>query len=196
MEKRKQRGNEINEVVFPLSESLTALPQSYRSFIETLKNKIRRERLNVILSANSSMIMMYWRIGKSILEQQHAEGWGTKVIDRMSYDLKEEFSEMSGFSPRNLKYKRKFAEAWPDIEIVQRTVAQIPWRSNITLLDKINEPELRLWYTQKTIENGYGKDMLVFQIETKLHKREGNVVSNLSYKTEVLCGNRAENRKI
>ncbi|MFA6335322.1 MAG: PDDEXK nuclease domain-containing protein, partial [Bacteroidales bacterium] len=73
---------------------------------------------------------------------------------------------------------RKFAEAWPDIKIVQRTVAQIPWRGNITLLDKLKEPELRLWYAQKTIENGFGKDMLVFQIESKLHLREGNSVSN------------------
>lgn len=85
---------------------------------------------------------------------------------------------MYGYSPRNLKYMRKLAQEWPDVEIVQRTVAQIPWRSNITLLDKIKEPELRLWYAQKTIENGFGKDMLVFQIESNLHLREGNAVSN------------------
>ncbi len=78
----------------------------------------------------------------------------------------------------NLKYMRKFAEAWSDIEIVQRTVALIPWRSNITLLDKLKEPALRLWYAQKTIENGYGKDMLVFQIESQLHNREGNALNN------------------
>lgn len=73
---------------------------------------------------------------------------------------------------------RKFAESWANIEIVQRTVAQIPWRSNITLLDKIKEPELRLWYAKKTIENGFGKDMLVFQIESKLHIRQGNAITN------------------
>jgi predicted nuclease of restriction endonuclease-like (RecB) superfamily len=121
---------------------------------------------------------MYWNIGKSIIARQSAEGWGTKVIDRMSYDLKDEFPDMSGFSPRNLKYMKKFAEAWPDIEIVQRTVAQIPWRSNITLLDKLKEPKLRLWYAEKTLERGFGKDMLVFQIESSLHVREGNSVSN------------------
>jgi hypothetical protein len=52
-----------------------------------------------------------------------------------------------------------FAEAWPDFELVQRTVALIPWRSNITLLDKLTEPELILWYAKKTIENGFFKDM-------------------------------------
>lgn len=84
---------------------------------------------------------------------------GTKIIDRLSFDLKETFPEETGFSPRNLKYMRKFAEAWTDFEIVQRTVALIPWRINITLLDKLKEPSLRLWYAQKTIENGFGKDM-------------------------------------
>jgi predicted nuclease of restriction endonuclease-like (RecB) superfamily len=96
----------------------------------------------------------------------------------MSYDLKTEFPDMNGFSPRNLKYMRKFAEAWSDFEIVQRTVAQIPWRSNITLLDKLKDSEQRLWYAQKTVENGFGKDMLIFQIETKLHERQGMAIQN------------------
>ena len=96
----------------------------------------------------------------------------------MSYDLKEAFPDMSGFSPRNLKYMRKFAETWTDFEIVQRTVAQIPWRSNITLLDKLNDNEIRLWYAQKVLEFGMGKDMLVFQIESQIHKRKGAVISN------------------
>ncbi len=75
---------------------------------------------------------------------------------------------------------RKFAETWTDIALVQRTVALIPWRSNITLLDKLNDQKLRLWYAQKTIENGFGKDMLIFQIDTKLHEREGKSTNNFS----------------
>ncbi len=177
-DKRKQRGKDMEKVVFPIAENLSAMPENYKLFIAKLKEQIKKERLKSVLSASSAMIVMYWNIGKSIIEQQNKEGWGSKVIDRMSHDLKEEFPDISGFSPRNLKYMRKFAQAWPDIQIVQRSVAQIPWRSNITLLDKLKEPELRLWYAQKTIENGFGKDMLVFQIESQLHIREGNAVSN------------------
>lgn len=129
--KRKQRGKEIDKVVFPIAENLSAMPDSYKSFIKQLKDQINKERLKAVLSVNSSMVMMYWNIGKSIIERQKSEGWGSKVIDRMSHDLKNEFPDMTGFSPRNLKYMRKFAEAWTDFEIVQRTVAQIPWRSNI-----------------------------------------------------------------
>lgn len=99
-----------------------------------IKERIQSERLRVTLSANAAMVLLYWDIGKVILERQEKQGWGAKVIDRLSCDLKTSFMDMSGFSPRNLKYMRKFVESWPDREIVQRTVAQIPWRSNLALL--------------------------------------------------------------
>jgi len=68
------------------------------------------------------------------------------VIDRLSHDLKTAFPDVSGFSPRNLKYMRKFADAWPDRAIMQQCVAQLPWRSNLTLWDKLSDPHIRLWY--------------------------------------------------
>ena len=88
---------------------------------------------------------------------------------------------MTGFSPRNLKYMRQFCEAWPDRAIVQRTVAQLPWRSNLTLLDKLDDPQIRLWYAQKALELGMGKDMLVFQIESRLHERQGQTSGMFVY---------------
>lgn len=175
---RKQRGQEKDQVVFPVPDTLLEMPDSYLGFIKEIRERIVKTRLETVVAANSAMILLYWEIGNAILQRQKNEGWGAKVIDRMSYDLKTAFSDMQGFSPRNLKYMRKFAEAWPDLEIVQRSVALIPWRSNITLLDKLTDPALRLWYAQKTIENGFGKDMLVFQIESQLHKRQGAALQN------------------
>jgi predicted nuclease of restriction endonuclease-like (RecB) superfamily len=179
-DKRKHRGKSRSQAVFPLPEVKFDLPEGYAGFIEELKNKIINERIKTVLSANAAMIMLYWEIGRSILHRQNAEGWGTKIIDRLSYDLKTMFPDMNGFSPRNLKYMRKFAQAWTDKEIVQRTVAQIPWRSNLTLLDKLDDPKLRLWYAQKTLELGLGKDMLKVQIETQLHLREGAALNNFN----------------
>ncbi|MDD2479339.1 MAG: DUF1016 N-terminal domain-containing protein, partial [Victivallaceae bacterium] len=89
------------------------MPADYPGFMKELKTRIRQERTKAVLAANSALVLMYWDIGNSILAKQRKSGWGTKVIDRMSADLKEEFPDMSGFSPRNLKYMRKFAEAWP-----------------------------------------------------------------------------------
>ena len=175
---RKQRGRTLNEVVFPFPDSLQNIPEGYTDFVTLVKERIANERIKTVLSANAALIVLYWEIGNWILERQQSEGWGTKVIDRISYDLKGAFPEMQGFSPRNLKYIRKFAEAWPDLELVQRCVALIPWRSNITLLDKLSDKDTRLWYARKTIELGLGKDMLVHQIENQLHKRQGAAITN------------------
>lgn len=94
-------------------------------FIEEIKKEIQNQRISVVLNADSSMICLYWNIGKAILQKQEEEGWGAKVIDRMAKDLKDAFPDMSGFSPRNIKYMRNFAECWPDFEIVQQVVAQL-----------------------------------------------------------------------
>ena len=175
---RKSRGRTRNEAMFPAPMGKNSLPADYGSVLDTLKDRIRSERLRVTLAANSAMVRLYWDMGNSILERQRQQGWGARVIDRLSHDLKTAFPDMSGLSPRNLKYMRRFAEAWPDREFVQRTVAQIPWRSNLALLDKLDKTEARLWYAQKVMENGWSRDVLVLQIESKLYQRQGKAVNN------------------
>ncbi len=182
MNKKKQERHHLGrskpEVILPAPMPTLALPDGYVLFLENLKERIAKERLKAVLSASTAMILMYWDFGNEILQRQKQEGWGAKVIDRLSYDLRQAFPQMQGFSPRNLKYMRKFAEAWPDPVIVQRTVALLPWRSNITLLDRLEDPETRLWYAQKALELGLGKDMLVHQIESRLHQRAGAALTN------------------
>jgi predicted nuclease of restriction endonuclease-like (RecB) superfamily len=176
--KRKSRGRNREEASFPVPLGETEMPDEYAAVLDELKNRIQSERLRVTLAANSAMVLMYWDIGKVILGRQERQGWGAKVIDRLSYDLKNAFPDMSGFSPRNLKYMRTFAEAWPEREIVQRTVAQIPWRSNLALLDKLEDHQTRLWYAYNTIENGWSRDILAMQIESNLHRRQGQAINN------------------
>lgn len=96
---------------------------------------------------------------------------GAKVIDRMIKDLKDAFPEMSGFSPINIKYMRKFAKKWPVFEIVQQVAAQIPWRTNRMLLDKLDSMERCVWYAHKTIENGWSSNVLELQIQRGLMER-------------------------
>jgi len=110
---------------------LKELPEDYGNFLKLIKQRVKAERIKVILSANASQILMYWDIGHDILFKQEQSGWGAKIIDRLAKDMKVSFPTMKGFSARNLKYMRKFAKEWKDREIVQRSVAQIPWRSNL-----------------------------------------------------------------
>lgn len=170
---RKATGRSKPGVLFPAPDALSNLPADYGVFLADIKAIVARERIKAVMTANAAMVLMYWDIGQAILLRQREEGWGARVIDRLAHDLKAAYPEMTGFSPRNLKYMRQFSEAWPDRAIVQRTVAQLPWRSNLTLLDKLSDPETRLWYAQKALELGMGKDMLVIQIDSRLHERQG-----------------------
>ncbi len=166
------------DLIMPVPPAKLDLPDGYGEFLSGIKQRVQTERLKAVFSANVAQILMYWDIGNDILGKQQSASWGAKVIDRLATDLKNAFPEMQGFSPRNLKYMRAFAEAWPDRALVQRTVALIPWRSNLTLLEKLKEPELRLWYAQQTRANGWSKDILALQIETNLHKRIGQSANN------------------
>ena len=88
-----------------------------------------------------------------------------------------EFPGMEGFSPRNLKYMRAFAQAWPDEPIVQEALAQITWYHNLTLIEKVKGREERLWYAQETVENGWSRNVLVHWIESDL-QRQGKASTN------------------
>lgn len=178
MDKRNHMGKATDEVIIPVAPIISEMSDTYLSFIDNIKNEIKKQRLSVVLSANASMICLYWNIGKAILNKQAEEGWGSKVIDRISKDINDAFPDMSGFSPRNIKYMRKFAEVWNDYEIMQRTAAQIPWRSNILLMDKLSNQDERVWYAQKTLENGWSRDVLALQVESRLIERRGKSVNN------------------
>ncbi len=153
-------------------------PNSYELFLADLKNRIQTARIKASLAVNQELILLYWQIGRDILERQEAEGWGSKVIAQLSKDLKREFPDMKGFSSRNLKYMRTFAEAWPELQIVQQLAAQIPWFHNCMLLEKVKAPDARRWYIQKTIEEGWSRNVLGMQIETDLYQRKGGAITN------------------
>jgi len=159
-------------------QPVAQLPAGYAELLESLKARIREAQVRAALSVNRELVLLYWHIGREILQRQQREGWGAKVIDRLALDLGREFPEMKGFSPRNLKYMRAFAEAWPEEQIVQEALAQITWYHNITLLEKVKDPGERLWYVQQTIEHGWSRNVLVHQIESKLYQRQGKAITN------------------
>lgn len=145
---------------------------SYLSTLNNLKKMIQKARYKASISANKELILLYWEIGNTIIEKQKANKWGSKFIDRLSEDLRKSFPGSSGFSNRNLKYMRKFALCYRKKSIVQPVVAQLPWRHNITLIEKLQSAEERLWYARAAYSNGWSRDSLVHQIEAGLYKRQ------------------------
>jgi len=128
-DERKYMGKNNNGVLMPVAPNISDVPDSYIDMRDTIISKIKESRFRCAVQVNSGMIELYWSIGNEILFRQKNEGWGAKVIDRLSKDLKETFPDMSGFSPRNLGSMKKFAANWSDFSIVQRVVAQILWRN-------------------------------------------------------------------
>ena len=157
---------------------LVPLPSDYTAWLAELKTRIHSAQQRASLAVNRELVLLYWQIGRDILDRQGREGWGTRVIERLAQDLRSAFPDMKGFSPRNLKYMRSFAEAWPDAEFVQQAAAQLPWFHLCTLIDKLKTPEERNWYLAKTIKHNWSRSMLVMQIETGLLARQGRALTN------------------
>lgn len=157
---------------------LTEPPAGYAAWLTELKIRIHTAQQRATLAVNRELVLLYWQIGRDILARQAEQGWGAKVIERLAEDLRLAFPEMKGFSPRNLKYMRAFAQAWPDEAIVQEALAQLPWYHHLALLDKLPDSETRRWYAAKAIEHNWSRNILVMQIETRLLERSGQAVSN------------------
>jgi len=120
--------------------------QLYERFVAGIKQRIRTAQIKAVLAANAELVLHYWDIGRDILASQKQEGWGAKVIDRLATDLQREFPTLSGYTVRNLKYMRAFAEVWHDRAIVHQLGAQIPWKHNCVLLDRVKDAATREFY--------------------------------------------------
>jgi predicted nuclease of restriction endonuclease-like (RecB) superfamily len=165
-------------VSFPVAPPPSTTPSGYAKAFGEIKRRVQQERLRVVLAANTAMVRLYWDIGRVILDRQESEGWGAKVIDRLATDLRAAFPDMKGFSPRNLKYMRAFAAAWPERAIVQEPLARIPWFHHIALMEKCSTPEVRLWYARRSAEQGWSHNILALQIDARAHARHGKALTN------------------
>ncbi|MCA1995475.1 MAG: DUF1016 N-terminal domain-containing protein, partial [Coleofasciculus sp. S288] len=162
----------------PKSGSLFPADENYTAFLRSLKERIQQAQIKAALAVNRELTLLYWQIGREILTRQRQEGWGAKIIDQLAKDLRREFPDVKGFSARNLKYMRAFAEAYPDEPFVQQVAAQIPWFHNCVLLDRVKDASERLWYTQQATITGWSRSILEIQIDTGLYRRQGGAITN------------------
>lgn len=157
---------------------LASAPDTYEAWVQSLKERIAGAQTRAALAVNRELVLLYWQLGREILDRQRRHGWGAKVVDRLARDLRHAVPDQKGFSPRNLKYMRAFAEAWPDEPFVQAPLAQITWYHNIAILEKVGDSERRAWYARQTIEQGWSRNVLVHQIDSGLYERQGRALIN------------------
>lgn len=161
-----------------MSKRIAAFPPDYADWLADIKNRVQAARSRAALAANAELIALYWQIGDDLLQRQQSANWGDKVLDRLASDLREAFPEMKGFSSRNLKYMRYFAEHCPRQAFGQQAAAQLPWFHVVTLLTKLADNGAREWYAQHAIAEGWSRATLEVQIRNSLHERQGKAVTN------------------
>jgi len=142
---------------------------NYFEILENVKAQIQNAQYKAVLGANRELILLYWNIGNVIIENSV---WGNKFIDNLARDIKLEFPNAKGYSVRNLKYMRKFAEFVSDEEVVQTLSAQLSWSHNSHLFDKSKSIDEYIWYAQQTIENGWSLSSLEYHTDTKTYQRQ------------------------
>jgi predicted nuclease of restriction endonuclease-like (RecB) superfamily len=152
----------------------------YAALLDDVKGRVRSAQVRASLSANRELVLLYWSIGRDILARQASLGWGAKVVDRLAADLGRTFPEMKGFSARNLKYMRAFAEAWPDADFVQQAAARLPWFHNVAVIERVKDLEARRFYVAACAEHGWSRNVLALQIDSRLHERQGRAPTNFA----------------
>lgn len=162
--------------------SYNLLHPEYQQLLTDLKARVATSRYKAALSVNQELTLLYHHIGRTILSAQEQEGWGSKVIDQLSKDLQSAFPDMKGFSRQNLKYMRKFAQVYPLNEIGQHPVNQMPWGHIVLLLYSGFDQKVQEFYINCTIKHGWSRSLLSRQIETALHSRQGQAISNFQQK--------------
>ncbi len=175
------------------------MDKEYKIWLINLKNKIRSAQLKASVAVNEQMIILYWEIGKSIVEKQTEQQWGSKIIEQMAKDLKNELPETNGFSRTNLFAMRQFYLFYKDFLIVHQVGGQlendlvqqavglitedsilckIPWGHHVSILGKCTTVEDAKFYIQQTIQNNWSRNVLAIQLETKLINRLGKAQNN------------------
>ncbi|MFF1819080.1 YhcG family protein [Kribbella sp. NPDC058245] len=155
-------------------------PRLVPDLLDRVSEHITTGHRRAVTAANRELLRSYWAIGREILARQSEEGWGASVIDRLSTDLKSRFPGATGYSPRNLRYMRTFAAAWPADAILQAPLAELPWYHQLALMSKLSEPDMRLWYAAAAVDRGWSRDMLATYIDARFHERAGKAITNFA----------------
>ena len=177
------------------------VPALYATLLADIKQRVRRAQVRAMLAVNAELIRLYWDIGRVIDERQQQEGWGPGVIPRLARDLHNDLPEEKGFSERNINQMLAFYREYAQLSFVQQPAAQIetepkvpqaaalftaelilalPWTHHAILMAKVKDPATRHWYMQAALEHGWSRSILVMQIETAAHQRQGRAASNFA----------------
>lgn len=160
----------------------------YKAWMVELKHRILRSQIKAAVKVNAELIRVYWELGKDIVEKQSDSKWGNSFFKELSLDLKDIFPDMEGFSITNLKYmKRMYLFYSQDDEIrhqlgdeFENQLFSIPWRHHVEIITKAKSIHEAWFYIQKTIENGWSRNVLLNMLDANLYDAQGKAVTNFA----------------
>lgn len=159
----------------------TAIPSEYRHWLETFKSRIRSAQIKAAVAVNTELIQLYWQLGQMLAERQENAQWGDAVVEQISLDLKAEFPSLTGFSKVNLHYMRRFYQFYQNADpFVQQLAEQIPWWYNMLIFTKSGSLETARFYLVATVQNHWSRAVLEVQMESRLHERQGQAITNFA----------------
>ena len=190
--------DKINDMA--LKELTITNDTEYQQWLRHLYDEIDRQRLKAMIQLNAATLQHYWWLGNDIVHKQKEQGWGAKVINQLSIDLQKHYGNDSGYSIRNLKYMKQFAEEYPDFpfvqvplaqlqkspilqarlanftvtadgEFVQVPLAQITWYHHISMISKVKDMAMRAFYITEASIQGWSRDIMMMQIENEYYKK-------------------------
>ena len=150
----------------------------YSDWLKEVKERIRQARIKVALAANSELLFFYWDLGKMMDEISATAQWGNNWLQKLSKDLRDEFSDMDGFSKTNLYNIKRLYLFYKADEIFHQLGGKIPWRHHVEIFTKAKSLPEAHFYIQQTIENGWSRDVLALQIKSQLYQRQGKSITN------------------
>ena len=167
---------------------LVKTDKDYASWIEELSRRYRKSQIKAATHVNSEMLQFYWSLGKDIVTLHAESRWGDKFIVSLSADLKTKLPGVKGLSETSIEYAKRFYLLYnkcftihPQVvgELQDNAIWHIPWGHHRYIIDKFfNEPEKAMFYVQKTLENGWSRNMLLNFMDTNLYERQGKAISN------------------
>jgi predicted nuclease of restriction endonuclease-like (RecB) superfamily len=155
----------------------------YMAFLNAIKTDILQTQMRTAMAITQELAMLYWRIGQALSQKIRSEGWGAKVIEVLSRDIKEEFGHLDGFSRTNLYRMIAFYESYPNCptavgQLEENPILRIPWGHNAVLIERVKNIDQRLWYADRSIKYGWSRSMLEHWIDSNLYGREGKAPTN------------------
>ena len=180
---------------FVNSDSFMA-DNDYVKWLSDLKKRFRMTQLKTAIKVNTEMLKFYWSLGEDICEKQKQHKWGTKVIDRLSLDMRSEFPKSEGFSRTNLYYIKQWFAFYSDrIEIVHQAGGQlqkvenantpipeillcVPWKHQTVIISKCKSIQAALFYLNKVVEGNMSRTELEYVVKAQLYEHTGKALNN------------------